>query len=150
MNMSRWVDLESSAKMLLLSNLFTIFVAILFRWSILTLLWGYWLQSIIIGLFTVVKLLMFGYRNKHQRLLLTAVRDSIFFFSSLRDFSLRISYISVFLFNKRKLWVSFPTTRLHRDNVHRDTLFCESPLFFPEKLCIGKETHWIINKPNFP
>jgi len=79
MNMSRWVDLESSAKMLLLSNLLTIVVAILFRWSILTLLWGYWLQSIIIGLFTVVKLLMFGYRNKHQRLLITAVRDSIFF-----------------------------------------------------------------------
>ncbi|MBE3120826.1 MAG: hypothetical protein IMZ43_11140 [Thermoplasmata archaeon] len=79
MNMSRWVDLESSAKMLLLSNLLTIVIAILFHWSILTLLWGYWLQSIIIGLFTVVKLLVFGYRNKHQRLLLTAVRDSIFF-----------------------------------------------------------------------
>jgi len=79
MNMSRWVDLESSAKMLLLSNLLTIIVAILFHWSILTLLWGYWLQSIIIGLFTVIKLLMFGNRNKHQRLLLTTVRNSIFF-----------------------------------------------------------------------
>jgi len=79
MNMSRWFDLESSAKLLLLSNLLIIVIAILSRWSILTLLWGYWLQSIIIGLFTVVKLLMTGYRNKHQRLLLTAVRDSIFF-----------------------------------------------------------------------
>jgi hypothetical protein len=79
MNMSWWVDLESSAKMLLLSNLLIIVIAILFQWSILTLLWGYWLQSIIIGLFTVVKLLMFGNRNKHQRLLFTSIRDSIFF-----------------------------------------------------------------------
>jgi hypothetical protein len=79
MNLSRWVDLESSAKMLLLSNLLTLIVAILFHWSILTLLWGYWLQSISIGLFTVIKLLMFGNHNKHQKTFLTTVRDSIFF-----------------------------------------------------------------------
>jgi hypothetical protein len=79
MNMRRWADLESSAKMLLLSNLLTLIVAILFHWSILTLLWGYWLQSISIGLFTVVKLFMFGDRNKPQRRLFIAVRDSIFF-----------------------------------------------------------------------
>lgn len=95
MNMSRWVDLESSAKMLLLSNLLTIVIAILFHWSILTLLWGYWLQSIIIGLFTVVKLLVFGYRNKHQRLLLTAVRDSIFFQFTTGFFTSYILYFCI-------------------------------------------------------
>lgn len=79
MNTNRWTNLESSAKMLLLSNLITLVIAIVFHWSILTLLWGYWLQSVIIGLFTVVKLLMFGYRNKHQGLFLKAVRDSVFF-----------------------------------------------------------------------
>jgi hypothetical protein len=97
MNMSRWVDLESSAKMLLLSNLLTLIVAILFHWSILTLLWGYWLQSISIGLFTVVKLVMFGDRNKHQRRLFTAVRDSIFF--SVHYGIFHVVYL-IFLFNE--------------------------------------------------
>lgn len=78
MNSNWWANLESSAKMLLLSNLLTMALAIAFRWSILTLLFGYWFQSVIIGLFTIVKLLMSGYRNE-QGSFLTAVRSTILF-----------------------------------------------------------------------
>lgn len=77
--MRRWTDLESSAKMLVCSNLITIVLAIILHWSIFTLLWGYWLQSIIIGLFTVVKLLMSGYRDKQKGNFLAVIKNSIFF-----------------------------------------------------------------------
>jgi len=42
---------------LLASNLFTLLVAIWQRWDILPLLWIYWGQSVVIGLFTVLRML---------------------------------------------------------------------------------------------
>ncbi|MBN2067583.1 MAG: hypothetical protein JW744_03900 [Candidatus Diapherotrites archaeon] len=49
---------DNSAKSLLASNILTIIFALALNWSVMTLLWGYWLQSVIIGIFTVPKILM--------------------------------------------------------------------------------------------
>jgi hypothetical protein len=51
---------DSSQKALLASNLIVIALALLFRWSFLTLAWGYWLQSVTIGFFTVLKIMLAG------------------------------------------------------------------------------------------
>jgi len=48
---------DSSAKVLVLSNLITIVLAVVFSWSIMIILWSYWLQSIIIGFFNFFKIL---------------------------------------------------------------------------------------------
>jgi hypothetical protein len=55
-----FVELKSdnSAKALLASNLLTIAFALILDWNVMTLLWGYWLQSVIIGVFTVFKILL--------------------------------------------------------------------------------------------
>ena len=42
---------------LLLSNLITIVLAVVFSWSLMIILWSYWLQSIIIGFFNFLKIL---------------------------------------------------------------------------------------------
>jgi Family of unknown function (DUF6498) len=79
MNHIRGNTTVSSSTFLVLSNLLIIIMALLFHWSILTLLWGYWLQSLIIGFFTILKLLMFGNRNTRQGGFLTSIRTLIFF-----------------------------------------------------------------------
>lgn len=50
---------DPSAKSLVLANLFTIFFAMVEDWSLLTVMWVYWSQSVIIGFFTVIKILSF-------------------------------------------------------------------------------------------
>jgi hypothetical protein len=64
---------------LVCSNLFIIAFALLAHWSITTLLWGYWLQSIVIGFFTVLKLLPFGSQKTPRYGLRSSLRDTIFF-----------------------------------------------------------------------
>jgi len=48
---------DSSAKVLVLSNLITIVLAVVFNWSLMIILWGYWCQSIIIGFFNFLRIL---------------------------------------------------------------------------------------------
>ncbi len=57
------VPIDSSGAMLLASNLLTIALAVVLSWQLMTILWGYWLQSVIIGLFTFLKLIMLGIGN---------------------------------------------------------------------------------------
>lgn len=47
---------DASLQALLLVNIFTIFVAIKEGWGLGTLMWVYWFQSIIIGIFNVVRI----------------------------------------------------------------------------------------------
>jgi hypothetical protein len=69
----------SSSTLLVLINLAIITIALLSHWSILTLLWGYWLQSIVIGFFTVLKLLTFGKHKTPHHGFLHSIRDTMFF-----------------------------------------------------------------------
>ena len=46
---------EPSILVLLFSNILTIILAVVFQWNLLTFLITFWLQSIIIGFFTVIK-----------------------------------------------------------------------------------------------
>ncbi|HZX33801.1 MAG TPA: DUF6498-containing protein [archaeon] len=55
---NRFFGLESSAALLVAGNLSAIALAIAFDWGVLTIMWGYWLQSAVIGLFTVPKILL--------------------------------------------------------------------------------------------
>lgn len=52
--------LNEPEKALLLSNVLTIALALVFNWGLITLLWGYWIQSAIIGLFNFFKILFLG------------------------------------------------------------------------------------------
>jgi Family of unknown function (DUF6498) len=70
----------SSSTILVLSNLAIIVIALLAHWSILTLLWGYWLQSLIIGFFNGLKILMFGQHRTPQNGFFHSIRTSLFFF----------------------------------------------------------------------
>ncbi|MEK6957732.1 MAG: DUF6498-containing protein [archaeon] len=49
---------DSSALFLIATNIATIIAALIFNWGLLTIMWGYWLQSVIIGFFTVFKILL--------------------------------------------------------------------------------------------
>ena len=57
LNLIESIQKDSSAKVLVLSNVITIFLAVYFSWSIMIILWSYWLQSIIIGFFNFFKIL---------------------------------------------------------------------------------------------
>lgn len=48
---------DRSLWVLLLSNSITIIFAVLGNWDLYTLLWGYWFQSVIIGVFNFVRIL---------------------------------------------------------------------------------------------
>lgn len=56
MNLIRFLHFTTPIKVLLLANLLTLLLAVLLQWPVLTILWGYWLQSIIIGIFTFIKI----------------------------------------------------------------------------------------------
>jgi hypothetical protein len=69
----------SSSTFLVLNNLIIITIAFLARWSLLTLLWGYWLQSLIIGLFTALKILMFGHHRIPRYTHVRELHDTLLF-----------------------------------------------------------------------
>jgi len=48
---------DPSLWLLLLSNIATIFFAIIGNWNLLTIMWVYWFQSIIIGFFSFIRIL---------------------------------------------------------------------------------------------
>jgi len=56
-NIKKIFKLNLSGFLLILTNIFVIFLAIYEKWDLSTLLWIYWFQSIIIGLFTFIKIL---------------------------------------------------------------------------------------------
>lgn len=57
MDLIQSMQKDSSALVLILSNLITIILAVIFSWSIMIILWSYWLQSVIIGFFNFFKIL---------------------------------------------------------------------------------------------
>ncbi|MFH1544833.1 MAG: DUF6498-containing protein [archaeon] len=57
MNLIESIQKDSSSKVLILSNFITIILAVVFSWSLMIILWSYWLQSIIIGLFNFIRIL---------------------------------------------------------------------------------------------
>ncbi len=48
---------DPTLQSLLLSNLLTIFIAVLLNWNLIEILWVYWGQSVIIGFFNFLKML---------------------------------------------------------------------------------------------
>jgi len=48
---------DPSTRSLILSNLITIFLAVFQNWNILTVLWVYWFQSMIIGFFNFIRII---------------------------------------------------------------------------------------------
>jgi len=51
------INFNSSAYFLLIANIITIILAVTEKWSLITLLWIYWGQSVIIGIFNFVKII---------------------------------------------------------------------------------------------
>lgn len=51
---------------LLASNVLTIVLALVFDWGLLTIMWIYWAQSVIIGVFHFFKLLLSGMQSKEN------------------------------------------------------------------------------------
>lgn len=51
------IILDASLRSLVLSNLITIFLAISQNWNILTVMWVYWIQSMIIGFFNFIRII---------------------------------------------------------------------------------------------
>ena len=57
MSLVETTDKYGSLKLLILSNLVTIIFAVFFNWSIYVIMWGYWCQSVIIGIFNFLRML---------------------------------------------------------------------------------------------
>jgi len=86
-NLINSVQKDSSAIVLLLSNLLTIVLAVVFNWSLIIILWSYWLQSVIIGFFSFIKILSLqnfsteGFKSNGRSVLpTTATKISTAFF----------------------------------------------------------------------
>jgi hypothetical protein len=56
-NLSQLFKLDSPLFFLLLSNIVTICFAVYENWSLMTVLWIYWFQSVFIGLFNFIKIM---------------------------------------------------------------------------------------------
>jgi hypothetical protein len=57
------MNLESSGKVLLLSNILAMVVVVLLDYEFAVLVWVYWLESVVMGVFAFLKLLMSGIRQ---------------------------------------------------------------------------------------
>ncbi|MBN1941132.1 MAG: hypothetical protein JW772_03040 [Candidatus Diapherotrites archaeon] len=57
---------DSTFTLLLFSNIATIILALSLNWGLMTILWGYWLQSVIIGFFTFIKLLILSSKTSNE------------------------------------------------------------------------------------
>lgn len=57
-------DLSFSAKAIVAGNLITILLAVLFGYGLGEMVWLYWMESVIIGIFTVFRLITTGIRSK--------------------------------------------------------------------------------------
>ncbi|MFH0954515.1 MAG: DUF6498-containing protein [Candidatus Micrarchaeota archaeon] len=69
---------DNSAKLLLASNLLILILALLQNWNVLTVIWGFWLQSIIIGFFGLLQILFIGLKtNQKTKIALTGKKDII-------------------------------------------------------------------------
>jgi hypothetical protein len=51
------IRLDASLILLILSNILTIILAVWQHWNLITMLWIYWAQSVIIGIFNFIKIL---------------------------------------------------------------------------------------------
>ncbi|MFH0864002.1 MAG: DUF6498-containing protein [Candidatus Gottesmanbacteria bacterium] len=67
---------DPSLYLLLFTNLSTIYFAYIEHWNLLTVMWIYWFQSIIIGLFTFVRLI--NLRNYNSRAISFIISYGIF------------------------------------------------------------------------
>lgn len=56
--------LENSGKILIISNFICIVLAIIFNYDFLAVIWAFWIESIIIGIFTFSKLFILGDKFK--------------------------------------------------------------------------------------
>lgn len=56
-NMNLFSKIDSSAISLIVSNLLTIIIAIIEKWDFRILVWIYWFQSVIIGVFNFIRIL---------------------------------------------------------------------------------------------
>jgi hypothetical protein len=63
----RWQRLPESARVLLASNALTIIVAILFGLDPAEIIWVYWLESVVIGAYTVLAFIMMARAPKSSR-----------------------------------------------------------------------------------
>lgn len=74
------VKKDPTAQSLLLSNLVTIVLAVLLNWNLIEVLWVYWGQSVIIGLFNFLKMLKIALSNQKDDFSLVGQLFVSFFF----------------------------------------------------------------------
>ena len=79
-NLSVAVKKDPTTFSLLFTNLLTIFVAVLLNWNLIEVLWVYWGQSVIIGLFNFLKMLKVSFSQKEDVGLLAMSLFMSFFF----------------------------------------------------------------------
>jgi len=70
---------DNSDFFLLATNIGTIGLALGLGWSIMTILWGYWVQSVIIGFYTAIKLIVLGQRIENKANSLEGLGLALFF-----------------------------------------------------------------------
>ena len=56
-NMEKFLNIDSSLLFLILTNIVTIIFAIKGNWNLITLIWIFWSQSVIIGIFNFIKII---------------------------------------------------------------------------------------------
>lgn len=85
---------EPSKKSLLASNLLVIALAVVFGWSLLTILWIYWLQSVIIGIFTIPKFFLakFETGNKGANFVVIFFQIFLAVFFTIHYFGFHLGY----------------------------------------------------------
>lgn len=71
------MKLDSSSKILVLSNVFTIILAVSLGYGFAVLIWAYWLESVVIGIFAFLKLMIGGI--KQAKTMPTGIFLALFF-----------------------------------------------------------------------
>jgi hypothetical protein len=56
-NLWKFFNLDSSLILLIISNILTIIFALKGNWSLIVIMWAFWIQSVIIGIFNFIKIL---------------------------------------------------------------------------------------------
>ncbi|HLD59388.1 MAG TPA: DUF6498-containing protein [Candidatus Bilamarchaeaceae archaeon] len=64
---------DNSSKVLVLANLTSILLAVIFSYSFISIMWAYWFESIILGFFAVLSLLSKAYFSKEKNTIPTGL-----------------------------------------------------------------------------
>jgi hypothetical protein len=119
--------MDASGRVLVFSNIFTILLAVMLGYTIGIVIWAYWLESVIIGVFAFLKLLIGGMRQ--PKMLPVSIALALFFL-----FHYGMFHLGYFIFLSALPWFSLDQSMMPLIALSAGILFASHAFSFYEHI----------------